>query len=1707
MAEQVQEEVKKSDPMRGFSSFKWQDRAKNPNTPVLKIKDKDATLQTMSSQVDGKEWLYPSIRMQEDGTLLQLSPTDALQRAKEEDDYLEFDTPEEATLWSKQFSDEVDKARGPKLEQKPAPPLDPNTPEIPPSPASLPSEASKKYENMLEYMTLISKAPDSGDKAHQLITMIEKKLAEFDPNGGPLAGLEVGHSYDKPVIDPSQQPYQELVDDRRSGLKETNLLKEFEQRFPINEDTPGSILIKSYLKEKINDVNRPTLYKGPVGMVDTAVWFGKESAKAIDDAFIDLVHVTNRIGWDAMQGILSFGGLLMSEPVRQIAKIGTGSDLEAEEFAKKVFSLSTYGLDKTYSQTPTLTGQIAEPLGQVASAIYSGGKMLGWAGDFFRKWLPEIGHSLNTYRAGHAYGSKYFDRAIAASKDPLFFTGVKEMVGAPLFVTPENRLAAFLKDMGADDPMTTWIVGSKDDSEAMERFKTFIDGGFAGVGMGSAFPAFAMAFRSLFNMGRPVAYEAFEVGSSFWTKVEKFFPKNVDKRKTQVKETYVDADGKKQTRIVSLKDPNAPTSSKLEDVQKVKAAAKKEIERTLKDNPKSGVSLKKELRKRGYEINKDGMMVMIPKVKSTLVKKKFKKGEKENLIKSIISDPNSTDFHNSQQSIFNVDRFSSKEDVKEAINQAAVMIEGTFKKGKKTNKQLLEDARRIDDEIESWVGAENKAKYYQTFAGTTDATPAVAAALRQYLFEESRHFVNASKKLNDILDSGVDPTSQEWVDYYLDIYKFLHVMESDIKVAGNIARTLQNRRAILSAPENVLQNVIAGAKDSGSTGKEVLRELAKNIGKAEDPLQLQNQIKRHSSQYHLFEGAKQTAVNGLLSNVMTQAATSFGILAWKVQNGLETYTAAGLNTIGKKFSKYLDSQSKLGRASATIFGTGEGMTFNAANAQSFGRMQALLEVFVGRGHFTMDRGAISSALQAGKSLEVASVADDFHELTDVFKGDRRGAKLTIGNTRIEIGSGINENMVKDFFGEDSGIMKSQAGELMKMFFNSAGLVNSAAGRAIMMQDAFYRNVLERGEIHRLSMLRAESIERSLMKESGKEISAKQMNENIMKRYIQVVDNLPEDIAQEAASIAKMGLMQESPGRIVGGLERGKNHTFDWGGADANLLQQGVSAIGNIGTTYLTSKFSFIRTMTNIFKQSLWERGPLVPLRIGLSPKQKELWATSEAFRQESVAKLGTGSLMMYLGYALGSKLNNAGYEYDMNIEGLTSSLYPSSEDIAERTKPEGDTVIYMEGIDAGDPKQTYIRQAQGLQSPEILVKDLNTGKLVSYPLARLDLQKAPLVLGSIIGSYYEQLREADNLEYIDADGNLMKDFDEDIWEERKKIHHKALYALGNWMVDIPMAKGIKDMLHNFIPGFSATGRMDPSKEVTNFLAEFLNPTNSFYSSFRKGVHKATDRGSIRRFSDQQEESYYEPSQTDEKGNIIQNTRTDLNVPFGEIRPKIGKEKNLFSVRKGDTFYELIMAVESLREAAENRSIMDITNVEFPKVGQSMFAMVDPEGNLMKHLPDTARNKLERGLKTLAIPWTPKTAVRSNTLDLIVGLQVPYDHPFKWTIPSPKKGGATSKKKIVLSAEQRFEWMVHAGRLNKDVFNQPQWKKLIHDLNTGAMGHPLMRMKKSIMAKTVENIIRENRIAAFNMMQGNPRNVDLNIQMQLQNEVDNIKKQG
>ena len=1706
-----------NDPMRGFQDFEWMKLAKDPNAnehPTAGM------AHTLSSQVDGKEILYPSVRHNEEGIPIQYGPVDAQRLALENNDFLQFNSEEDATAWSKNFSEEIGRVREPQLEQKPAPPVGPETPQ---TPALLMSEATEKYGYMLDYLSDVASSEDSEDRALALINEIENKIGDFDLNSGYFQGLEVGKSYDKAIptepvftsdAEGNTKEINPYLKNRRAGLEETNLLAEMEKRFPVEKSTPGAAIIKAYLKDKINTINRPLLYKGPVGAVDTAAWIAMESGKSVINAVDDLSHVANRIGYDAVEGVLSVGYLLMSEPVRQIAKIGAASDLEAEAFAQKVFSLSGWGLEKSRAPN-TLTGQIAEPFAQVGSSIYLGGKMLGWTGQFMRKWMPQVGTAITSYTTAAegvalSGGAKLAGRVVSSAKDPAMVMGAKEALGSPTFISKENTLAAFLHDMGADDPITEWLMGSESDSEAMERFKKFANGGFEGFGINATLPAFGLMFRSLFNLGRPVATEAYQVGSNFWTKVEQFFPKASKDRLTEV----VDADGK----VVSLKDPNAAAPTKLESVQKVKAEAKKQIETLL--TGKQAIKFKKDLAKRGFKMDKNGNMTPIIKVKGNLINKRFKKGEKEKLINSIISDPASVDFHNSTQKIFNVNRFSSRDDIKAAINQASVMIDATTKKTKRTNAQIRKDAQRVDQEITEWVGEENKAAWFKSFGLSTDATPAQAAALRQYLFEESEHFVTSAKKLHDIIKSGVEPTSAEYVEYYLDIYKFLGVMETDIKVAGNIARTLQNRRAILSAPEHVLDNIIEGAKDSGLDGRSTLAVIAKNIGIAEDPLQLKNQLTRHSSQYHIFEGAKQTAVNGLLSNVMTQASASLGILWWGAQNGIETYAAASLNAVGKKLNKHVKDVPYVGKAANALFGTGEGMSFTAANAQMFGRTQALLEVFVGRGHFTMDRGAIAAAIKGMKTLDSSSVSRNPHELADQFVKKGGGVRMTIGKDEWEIGSGINEKMFIDFFGADSGIMKSQAGAYMRLLANTAGLINSAAGRGLVMQDAFYRNVIERGEIHRLSVLRAEAIERSLVK--GQSISKGEMAKRIQRRYIQVMNNLPEDIAEKAALIAEQGLMQKKPGAIVRGLEKGKNKTFDWGGHDANFAQKAVSVVGNIATTYLTSKASFMRTMSNIFKESIWERGPLVIPRVGLSKKQRELWATNEAFRQETVAKFGTGTLMIGVGTGLGVKTAEAGYEYILDVSQLKGSwagerelmdeggkespgiygshqmIMPSAESIKATTKQVSDSTLYMEGIDAGDPKQRFMRQVRGLQGPEILLKDHNTGKVTSFPLARLDIQKAPLVLGSIFGSYGAQLHEALTLKYMDVDGNMIGNFDEEEVELIKEINMKAGYAFGNWVLDIPMAQGIKDLLHNLPVGFSPVGTGSLSKEVSSFLTEFLNPVNSFYSAARKGVHKTTDQGTFKTFSEHDSDTYVD--------DITEEENISLNVGLGvsDVRERRAKKKNLFSTKKGAKFYELIMIADAMRDATENLSIMDVTNVEYPRVGQKIFTLVGPGGGMLKNLADTERDKLERGIKLLGLPWYPKEAVRSETIDLITGLGIVYDDPRRWKIPSKNAGGTASKEKIHLSAEQKFVWAVENGKLNSDFFVGKKWKDLIHSLDTGMMNHPRWIIKKRFMKELVEDILKKHQEASFQIMLGHPNNIQLARDIALQNQVDKLK---
>ena len=97
----------------------WAKRAMDSNTPTLTIEGavgipiEKATVKTRSSEYKGKEILYPTIRMI-DGELEQFTDKKAMDLAIEKNDYVEYDTPEQATEASKELSNFIGFARDPK---------------------------------------------------------------------------------------------------------------------------------------------------------------------------------------------------------------------------------------------------------------------------------------------------------------------------------------------------------------------------------------------------------------------------------------------------------------------------------------------------------------------------------------------------------------------------------------------------------------------------------------------------------------------------------------------------------------------------------------------------------------------------------------------------------------------------------------------------------------------------------------------------------------------------------------------------------------------------------------------------------------------------------------------------------------------------------------------------------------------------------------------------------------------------------------------------------------------------------------------------------------------------------------------------------------------------------------------------------------------------------------------------------------------------------------------------------------------------------------------------------------------------------------------------------------------------------------------------------------------------------------------------------
>jgi len=291
-------------------------------------------------------------------------------------------------------------------------------------------------------------------------------------------------------------------------------------------------------------------------------------------------------------------------------------------------------------------------------------------------------------------------------------------------------------------------------------------------------------------------------------------------------------------------------------------------------------------------------------------------------------------------------------------------------------------------------------------------------------------------------------------------------------------------------------------------------------------------------------------------------------------------------------------------------------------------------------------------------------------------------------------------------------------------------------------------------------------------------------------------------------------------------------------------------------------------------------------------------------------------------------------------------------------------------------------------------------------------------------------------------------------------------------MDVPMMQGVRDTAGSFVPGISPYGP-DYQKEPIKFLNNFVNPWISNYSSLRKAGQKIVQPFAT--ISQKSEKYEYEdpikdPKFIDSKGGI----RPDR-------RPKAYKKREF-----------LTKAIDEFREASFKVAFMDRDgdNLLNPKVGQMLYALVGPEGNLVKHLPDTQLGSIERGLKTLALPVFGKKKIRTNTSDLVLGLHLKYPDPRKWSLP----------KGVVLTAQQRYEWTVETGRLNKKLFNNGYYSSHVASINNGAINRPENRRIKARLKHQVQAMIIKNRARAFREILANKNN------RQLRNQVRQSQRQ-
>ena len=811
-----------------------------------------------------------------------------------------------------------------------------------------------------------------------------------------------------------------------------------------------------------------------------------------------------------------------------------------------------------------------------------------------------------------------------------------------------------------------------------------------------------------------------------------------------------------------------------------------------------------------------------------------------------------------------------------------------------------------------------------------------------------------------------------------------------------IVSELGDSQVITDIVERELQNLEA-MTGGQMNAQELVEDFSIRVAELVDDAQISNMVNKPVFT-RLFEGINFININAMLSNLATNSVNITG-------TGIMTNLLASERILGSIFSKIPGLRGKTAGAGG----------FKESFHYIFGMSQALLETAWFTESKIFNRSATGQAWQTFKSGRLAKLEHELQK-AGLSTGEETLKVPIIGEMGVpeplgpKAVSDITRPLTQKLLGKGLEIGdKSVAGRILKTASIGIGL----PGRGLLAGDAFFREINYRAMIHTLSWREATNLAGSGA--TTAEIKA---------TYREIIRNLPEEIDEAAQIYSQMSLFHEDLSQkgvetLFHWLEKNRKATIAPG--TKNFLIKNLGS--NVATSFLLSKMPFVKTLYNIQKQMMWERGPVKAGRLAYSFVSDEnaakAWTKNPHQMQEDLAKITSGSMLMYLGYA-----------------GYNSFTV-------------GDNKVQY-NLNSPDINTRDLAQEENRMVPDITVNNIQDGTLHSIPTGRADPLTTPVTAGALIGLYEDLFLEIEALEesgdFIGAD------------QKSDELMQQIFFQTGMFFTDKMALQGLKEILFN-VPGLDHP-YADPSKIINDYLVEWLNPV--IYESLRKGIARAVQNqaflpeSKIKHRIVPKNKQEFKGSIRDRHGNILTKDKV-------EQLDYISKLVNLWIDRQRKL--HIIDPDGDLNEEGKNDPIK-----------RGCCWLMDLEGNL-KGFSAKEESMARRFLENVFAPVSVRKVTQTNTSVLIRNLKIDWEHPKRWT----KYVVPGTGQYIPLTARQQFTYGALAGFYNKHAFNNPRFDRIVKALTTDTDWKNIPELSSPadlrLLKEEVEQMLISNKILA------------------------------